>query len=295
MAILIDFNQTVISSISVSAKAFGTDITESMIRHLVLNSIMATRKKFKQEYGEIVICADGPNNWRKVAFPYYKANRAKDKEKQSDIDWEFVYKCLDTLFMELDGIFPYKCVKVEGAEGDDIIGTLVEYFSENELEDHGLQELPQRTIIISSDGDFKQLQKYPFVAQYSPMQDKMIKEKNPNYHLFHKIIKGDRGDGVPNIRSAGDCFVMGVRQKPIKEVWIEEQFGKSPEEFDINEDIIDNFKRNQTMIDLSQTPENLKQAIITTYKKAEQHPRSGLLSYFIKYRLSNLQSDLQFF
>ena len=44
----------------------GTDIVdEDLLRHMVLNGIRGYRKKFVEKYGEIVICCDDTNNWRK--------------------------------------------------------------------------------------------------------------------------------------------------------------------------------------------------------------------------------------
>ena len=93
---------------------------------------------------------------------------------------------------------------VEGAEADDIIGTLVprHIMSENIL-------------IISSDGDFPQLQMYNgrssfTVKQYNPSQKKFIISENPLQELKEKIIRGDKGDGIPNVLSSSDCFVNFV-------------------------------------------------------------------------------------
>jgi len=82
MAILVDYNQVILASLFASI-GNHTDVAadESIIRHMFLNSLRANRKKFTEEYGEIVICADGKNTWRREAYPYYKANRKKSRDE----------------------------------------------------------------------------------------------------------------------------------------------------------------------------------------------------------------------
>ena len=58
---------------------------------------------------------------------------------------------------EFKEILPYKFVEVYGADFDDIITLCKEYQD-------------QKTMIISGDKDFIQLQKYENVSQYSPIQ-----------------------------------------------------------------------------------------------------------------------------
>ena len=72
MAILVDYNQVIIASLFASI-GNHTDVAadESIIRHMFLNSILSNRKKFSEEYGEIVVCCDGKNTWRKEASVSY--------------------------------------------------------------------------------------------------------------------------------------------------------------------------------------------------------------------------------
>jgi len=128
-------------------------IEEDLIRHMVLNSIRMLRSKFSDKYGELVICCDSKHYWRRDIFPYYKANRKKDRDK-SDVDWPSLFTFLNKVKQELRDYFPYKVIEVDGAEADDIIGTLVR--------EHHLME--NYILIVSSDKDFMQLQKYKNVT-----------------------------------------------------------------------------------------------------------------------------------
>ena len=76
--ILVDYNQVMLASLFASiGNHTNVELDENLIRHMFLNSIRFNRKKFHKEYGEIVLCCDNVNVWRRDYFPYYKANRKK--------------------------------------------------------------------------------------------------------------------------------------------------------------------------------------------------------------------------
>jgi hypothetical protein len=202
--ILIDLNQVLLSGLMAQiAGQKNIKLEESLIRHMVLNILRSHVKQFRSEYGEVVLCCDNKKYWRKEFFPFYKAGRKKTREK-SNLDWHLIFDILGNLKKELKENFPYKVIDVEGAEADDIIGTLTPLYSSNE-----------KVLILSSDGDFLQLQQYKNVKQYNPTQKKFVKSENPLLELKEKIISGDKGDGIPNVLSPADCFVRDLRQKPI--------------------------------------------------------------------------------
>ena len=88
MMILLDYNQIALSNIIVQKLN-----DEQMIRHMILNSIRMYNKKYRDEYGQMVICADGMNTWRKEYYPQYKANRRKHRDN-SDLDWTEIFRIL---------------------------------------------------------------------------------------------------------------------------------------------------------------------------------------------------------
>ena len=76
--ILVDLNQVMISNLMVQLGGQkGVELEEDLFRHMILNSLRSVRKKFNGDYGELVICCDDKNFWRRQRFPYYKANRKK--------------------------------------------------------------------------------------------------------------------------------------------------------------------------------------------------------------------------
>ena len=207
--IIFDYNQVAISSLMEQIGSSKKPVEEALVRHMILNVIRTYVKKFKATHGpEVVIACDNRNYWRREFFPQYKAGRKKTRDA-SGHDWNSIFECLHKIKEELKEHSPYKVVDVDTAEADDIIATLAIRNSAH-----------QSIMILSSDKDFAQLQKFGNVEQYSPILKKFIKEPLPAMQLKQMIIRGDKGDGIPNILSADDSIVNGVRQRPITEAKI---------------------------------------------------------------------------
>jgi 5'-3' exonuclease len=284
--ILVDLNQVLLAGLMAQiANAKNVKLEESLIRHMILNIIRSHLKNFRKEYGEVVLCSDNRKYWRKEYFPFYKAGRKKSR-KNSDLDWHLIFDMLAKFKVELKENFPYKVIDVEGAEADDIIGTLVPRHIMNE-----------NILIISSDGDFLQLQMYNgrskySVKQYNPTQKKFLISENPLDELKQKIITGDKGDGIPNILSPSDTFVREIRQKVMTEAKLTKFMSEHYTEYDENSKI--GFTRNQTLIDLRNIPGEIQSEIINNYE--ETVPVKGkLLDYFIANKLFNLMEVIEEF
>ena len=253
MPILVDFNQVFISALMQQPSLHQSGVNEEMVRHMVLNMLRSYRSKYKMQYGELVLCCDNRKNWRKNFFPYYKAHRKKIRD-DSDHDWNAIFQCLNQIKTELVENFPYKVLEVDTAEADDIIGTLCKH----------LADVP--ILILSGDKDFMQLQTNPNVKQYSPIQKRFIKVDNPKEFLQEHIIRGDKGDGVPNFLSADDTFMNnGARQKPISKRNIADWVRHDNPEIFCDYKMLRGYKRNQQMVDLDYVPVELKEEIIRIY------------------------------
>ena len=205
--IILDMNQISVASLMMQLNMDKTDVVdENMVRHMILNSVRMYRTQFVKDYGELVIATDS-RSWRKDYYPEYKAARKIGRQK-STMDWEKAFNIITMIREELKENFPYKVIHIDGCEADDIIGTLVE--NPHEFGNY------ENVLIVSSDKDFVQLQKYDNVAQFSPMKKNFIVEKNPRLYLMQHILKGDSGDGVPNVLSDDDVFINeDKRQKPL--------------------------------------------------------------------------------
>ena len=274
--IIFDFNQVAISNLMEQIGSSKTKVEESLVRHMILNSIRTYVKKFRDSHGpEVIIACDNKKYWRRDIFPNYKASRKKIREA-SGHDWAPIFDCLAKIKQELKDYSPYKVIDVDTAEADDIIAVLTMKYSAT-----------QKVMILSSDKDFAQLQKYPNVEQYSPILKKYIKEPLPAAQLKQLIIRGDKGDGIPNILSADDCFVTATRQKPITETKIIKWMNQQPAEF-CNEEMLRNYNRNEMLIDLSKIPDYLKQNILDTYGDTKVKTKQQFMNYLMSNRLKNL-------
>lgn len=285
--IVIDYNQTFISNFMAETRGRpDVEVNVDLLRHMILNQIRGYRKRFGNEYGEVVIACDNRHYWRREVYPYYKAARKKARDS-SGHDWSSIFDALHMIRSELDQFMPYPVLDIEGAEADDVIGALAEYSQTSK--EGALFEEPEPFLIVSGDHDFQQLQRYPNVSQYSPMKKKMVKlTESPSEVLMEHIITGDKGDGVPNILSADDTFVTeGKRQKPIRKNLLAQWKKQKPEEF-ITGEMASGYVRNKQLVDLSMTPQEIKDAVIESYLKQTNKGRTELLNYFVKYRLRNM-------
>lgn len=281
--ILVDFSGICLATIIVNK-----ELDEQMVRHMTLNSLRMYNKKFKENYGQMILACDGANNWRRSYFPQYKANRRKGRD-ESSFDWQEAFRIMHTIKDELKENFPYKVIHLEGCEADDVIGTLVE-----RTQEFGNYE---PVMIVSSDGDFKQLQKYDNVSQFSPLTKKYVEEGHPRQNLKLKILAGDAGDGVPNVLSDDDTFVDGRRQTPLSKK------KKEAILMDLSEGELlyaaswyRNYQRNEKLIDLTKTPEDLKRTIINSYEAQDPwHNKGKVFPYLVAKRMNRLIESAQEF
>ena len=287
--ILIDYSQVAISNIAVQL-AMSKDknvLSIPMVRHMILNSIRGYVHRFKNDYpGEVVICVDGPDPWRRDIFEQYKAKR-REGRNNDDKDWESVFGLIHTIKEEIRDNFPYKVVQLDKVEADDIIAIICK-------KNHG-----KKILIISGDKDFQQLQKYPDVFQYSPIQKKYIETDSPQEYIYEHILRGDTSDGVPNFLSPDDTFVNRIKQKPVSKKklagWIDSLMrGNDPQDF-CNEYHYRNFQRNQRLIDFDYIPDDIQADIYKEYEKATVTSRSKILPYMIQHDLKELIGKIEEF
>ena len=280
--IILDFNGIAIGNV-ITQKL---EIQEDMIRHMILNSIRMYNKKFRNEYGQMVIACDS-SSWRKDYFPNYKFKRKSGRE-ESSLDWNEIFRIINMVREEIEQNIPWKVIKVDNAEADDIIGAIA-----IESQEFGKNE---PIMIVSADKDFIQLHKYSNVRQYSPMTKKFIEDKNPLTYITEHVFKGDSSDGVPNVLSPDNTFVDGIRQSPVtkKKIadWIENIDNL---ESYMDAEVYRNYCRNKKMIDLHEMPSDLKDTIINTYESTKAASKLKVLNYLIKKRCKLLIESVEEF
>ena len=277
--ILVDLNQVLISNLMAQTRG-QPDITtanEDMIRHMVINSLRGFNIKFRNKYGDMVLCSDAGDPWRRDIFPHYKYSRKKGRE-ESSFDWDNIFNIINNIKNEIKENFPYVVMYNEKCEADDIIATLVKYYYQSEP-----------IMIVSGDKDFIQLQRFKNVEQYAPIQKKVVGDDvDPKNFLIEQILKGDRSDGVPNVLSPDDIFVTGEKQKPVTKKRIHE-LGLL-RSFD--RQIQKNIDRNIQLIDLTKIPKVYEDAIINSYRRYKKNDRSKLLTYMIENKLKSLMENI---
>lgn len=286
--ILVDLQQVMIASIMMQMGKSSGKIEVPMFKHMVLNSLRSYRVSYGKRYGELVIACESKSNWRNQVFPYYKANRKKDRE-ESALDWEGIFKGLNEMRADLVNYFPYRIISVEGCEADDVIGVLAHEYG---------SDLPggsEQIMILSGDKDYKQLQTYMNVEQYDPVRKKSMRENNPSDFLTDLIISGDKGDGIPNSLSSDNSLVMNTRQTTIsakRRAEIKKQAVSGQWTDPVAQR---GFIRNQQLIDLTYTPASLKSEVLEQYDSQAGKSRQHLFNYFMKNRMKHLMEYVQDF
>jgi hypothetical protein len=285
--IIVDYSGIAIAAIFSQDRP--DEVEESLIRHMILNSLRRYNVKFRDEYGPMILACDS-TSWRKEKYPQYKAKRKSSRE-ESPLDWGKFFGFLNNIRDEIAEEMPYPVVHVDRAEADDVIGVLVE----------STQEFGQNepVMIISSDKDFIQLHRYSNVKQFSPMKRNFLKVDDPVYYKFEHICKGDVSDGVPNMLSADNTFSDGLRQTPLRTKRIQEWYNAYPNLCD--EDVMTqeqyrNYCRNKLMIDLDCIPADIQSNIMDKYNSQQGKSNNKVLNYLITKRCSLLvESANEFF
>jgi len=281
--IIVDINQIMISNLMVQINGRDApELNEDLVRHMVLNSLRAHNKKFRKEYGKMVIACDSSNVWRREVFPNYKAGRKANRAK-SEHDWTLIFDIISKVKNEIKAFLPYKVIEIDTAEADDIIAVLCRGTTE-------------KVLILSGDKDFIQLQNMnnDRIKQYNPVLNKFVgKDENPSLYIKEHILKGDRSDGIPNVLSDDNVFVEGRRQRPLSKKrinsWIEEISMTFTEEEQRN------YNRNRTLIDLSCIPHTLEDKINNEFLNVKVATRDKILGYFINKKLKTLIESIDEF
>jgi hypothetical protein len=293
--IIVDFNQTAISTLMAElAGRTDVEIRKDLIRHMIINAIRSYKVKFGAEFGEMVIACDNRHYWRKDKFPYYKASRKKARQ-DSGFDWKLIFDTLSEIRAELTAFFPYQVIDIEGAEADDVIAVLAQWTQDNAFIQEGLDEVPQPVLILSGDHDFIQLQKFKNVQQFSPIHKKWVKpDSTISSYLMEHIVKGDKGDGIPNILSEDDTFVTDKRQKPVTAKKLEAWQQLSLDDFHnhVDIDVARNFQRNRYLIDFEYIPDTVRNNIVAAWTTQPKKDRSQLLNYFMEHKMKNMIDHL---
>lgn len=255
--ILLDTNQIMISNLfAMYGKKEVNDLDINQVRHAVLKGILYYHNRFKDKYGDMVLCYDTNNYWRTEVFPQYKAPR-KNKQTSSNIDWSKVYGLFTVIKKEIKENFRFASIEVPTVEADDIISSVCKSISDEEI------------LIISSDKDFQQLQHLGNVKQYSPAHKDFLVCEDPEWYLKNHIIRGDSSDGIPNILSDDDTFTDPDKKQTIMN---KKRFNMLYDMINSgeieNSDFCESYDRNKTLIDFNSIPDDKNYEILEAYQNA---------------------------
>lgn len=296
--VLIDYSQTALNAILSFQRELrgGDEQIINLIRHVILSTLQSYKKKYGKEYGEMVICCDGRDYWRREYFPYYKAGRKKARDA-SGLPFKLIFDTISAMREDLKQNFPYKVLHLDHAEADDIIAVLSEYTQDNLLIQEGLEETPQKVIILSSDHDFKQLHRFPNVRQWSPKMKKFIEAERDymtNGHIAHLVKAGD--DGIPNILNRDDIMITeGERQKPVSAKRLQEFLDNGFDACRTDEERR-NWQRNEVLVDFKHIPHDIKETIIEQYLNTSVvNDKMRIMDYLIKNRCRLLLDNIEDF
>ena len=288
--LLIDFSNIAWATFHTNQKitkdsTFSPEQVNTHWQYLILNSLQ--KLKVKHQPNEMVICIDSPS-WRKKYFPYYKARREINRKK-SGLDYGRFMEVIDDTVEDLRTYFPFKVVRQQWAEADDIIAVLV----------HLLKNSATQIVIASRDKDFKQLLTEG-VSLWDTHNWKWVRCDNPKTFLIKHILQGDAGDDVPNIRSDSDTFITeGKRQKPCGDKTVEKILEQGLEEYIKQEGLISNFRRNKRLIRLSKhtIPEKVWSNIVHAYDAEEDKKGNYMLltKYFGMKKMRRLAKSVDKF
>ena len=70
--IVVDYNQTAIGSFMAEARG-RADVEPNLplLRHMIVNTIRSYKKRWGDEFGDLVIACDNRYYWRRKFYPYY--------------------------------------------------------------------------------------------------------------------------------------------------------------------------------------------------------------------------------
>ena len=271
---LIDMSSVAVSAAKAQSALTGESVTDiNFLRHMILNSILANRKRFKAKYPELILACDGKGNWRKDKYPFYKAHRQSTRNVDS-FDWNAYFVAYETIKAELKAVFPFKMIELDGIEADDVIGVLAENAS-------------SPLLIHAKDSDFNQCCRQQNVQIYSPYKKVIVVDENAEHNLFVKICRGEVGDGIPNILSPTNSFTDKIRQKAMTTAKVEN--------FKLNgiedETIAARFKQNQELIDFRFIPVDVRARILEAYTtNTPVLNRAAIFSYLTQKELAQISS-----
>jgi len=283
-AILFDFNNLLFRNFFVKDINAHTENPDYMLwRYNVYNSLYQSLWANKG-VTELVVAVDDKRSWRKSYFPRYKESRKKQRDK-TDINWDELFKQVNMLIADLRHYMPFKVIKIQSSEADDIIAVLANVLTDFEI------------IIISNDEDYLQLCS-DRIKVYNPKNKGYSVCNDTEEFLRKKYFTGQKKDDIFNIMTPNDWGqteeTKGKRKPGFGDAAYKKVLSEGPEKWlektHKNKsygvvDVRSNLKRNKILMDFRYIPKTIQNRIIKAYNEYTFPPPSNIYQFFKKYEM----------
>jgi len=290
MIFIVDGNNLAFSSNMVMRLHTKDDFPTQAIKGF-FNSLQSYAKLFCPT--QIFVAWDGGKSKKRMKLcPEYKANRAKEKTQQEEMDFEEFLIQIPEIQRGVFLLGAYNC-RGGGVEGDDIIAAIAKMAVKSK----------RNAIIFSSDADFYQLIN-EFISVYS-VNSRVKGERHttlanmakirglqPHQWLEYKALLGDKSDNITGINGVGEKTALAfMKQFGTIQNFIDNQNSDSPTKVGTREKrILENkelIERNIKMMDLTNPAGDLT-GVKMLRKKTNPN---ALKAYFKKYELKSFYLD----
>ena len=265
------------------AHAQETDMT---IAGLASHSALVTLNKyFREQKPHKVVAAFDRSSWRKeytisdecISKKPYKGNRRQSMTPQQKLKYEQFCAHLNEFEQLLTENTTVITLAQSKLEADDLIAGFVQVMT---------LEPDNEIVVVSGDQDFMQLLRYENVRLLDPAsgKDRTLDEydNDPDYFMFTKCIRGDRGD---NVGSA----LPRVQEKRIKKAY-DDAFeranlmnttwtGPDGREFVVKQ----LYKENQLLMDLAMQPDDIQKLIVKTVLSSVKAKKKFSYFHFMRF------------
>ena len=282
--------------------------------HITLSSINKVARRFGADH--VVFALEG-RSWRKDFYPPYKRNRAEARAALTETEQEedrLFWETYDEFTKYLHEHTNCSVIRHPEAEADDVISRWIALHPQ----DHHT--------IVSSDTDFVQLVSTN-VDQYNGISDELITlagifddkgrkvidkktkaEKttpDPEWLLFEKCMRGDPTDNVfsayPGVRTRGTKNKVGLTEAYADRerqgfAWNNLMLSRWTDHEGQEHRVLDDYQRNRTLIDLTQQPDDIKQAVDAAIQQQISHKDVGqvgvrLMRFCGKFELNRISDQ----
>ena len=238
------------------------DVYKKILKKFVMKRLESVdyiaKENFQRELDEadaidIIFAMDDrlSHSFRKDLYPEYKAQRALVK-RQYQI-YPIKDYIVDVIFKELDveHEYGYHLVKVEGAEGDDVIATTLIKLKDNYI---GM-------FLIASDHDFLQIDGLRMFDMFGKEAKRELGGESVDAHdfLVGKILMGDRSDNIKQVftRCGPKTALKWTKDKDALRNTLKE-----------DHNLASRYLLNKKMISFEEIPETLSNKILKTVNES---------------------------